>query len=219
MERLHYNRCSPRPLLLNIRTGVFVLNPLRTADEPSTHRSLLQRAQAGSDDGWRTLVQIYGPVVYGWIRRCGVQSADAADVMQETLMAVSQAIGRFDGDRTGATFRGWLWTIAKNKMRDRQRLDARGDAVAIGGVDWDIVEGADPPSEIVDDKRGIELRMLEILRTKIEPKTWAMFYRVVVEGHDTIAVAEDMHVSRWTVYKARARVLKRLRQEMQGVEE
>lgn len=195
------------------------MNPLNAANEPSTHRSLLERARAGSDDGWRTLVQGYGPVVYGWIRRCGVQSADAADVMQETFIAVSRSISRFDADRSGATFRGWLWTIAKNKLRDRQRRDARGVATAIGGIDWDAVEQADPPSEIAEDKQAIQMRLLEVLRGSIEPKTWTMFYRVVVEGHDVAAVAEDMHVSRWNVYKARARVLRRLRQEIHGVEE
>lgn len=158
-------------------------------------------------------------MVYGWIRRCGVQSADAADVMQETFIAVLRAIGRFDADRSGSTFRGWLWTIAKNKMRDRQRLDTRDAAVAIGGMDWDAVERVHPPSEIVDDQRGIQMQMLEVLRGSIEPKTWTMFYRVIVEGHDAADVAEDMHVSRWTVYKARARVLSRLRQEMKGMEE
>ena len=92
-------------------------------DEPSTNASLLRRAQSGSADGWSMLVQVYGPIVYRWIRRCGVQSADAADIMQETFLSVTSALPRFDAHSPSSSFRGWLWTIARNKLRDRGRRD------------------------------------------------------------------------------------------------
>lgn len=201
--------------------------PARTRDEPSTHRSLLDRARHGDDEGWRVLVQVYGPVVYGWIRRCGVQSADAADVMQDTFLAVSKSLARFDAEQPGASFRGWLWTIAKHKLRDRQRIDARevapaGEEAAFEkaaekmAVRISHLDDVDPPSNLDADTHSIRLRMLEVLRTSIQPATWRMFWRTTVDGCDPADVAEEMNVSRWTVYKARARVLQRLRDEMRG---
>ncbi|MGB7324387.1 MAG: sigma-70 family RNA polymerase sigma factor [Rubripirellula sp.] len=185
------------------------------AEEPSTHLSLLDRARDGDDEGWRMLIQVYGPLVYGWIRRCGVQSADAADVMQETFLAVSKALGRFDADRSGATFRGWLWTIAKHKLRDRQRADARGPAfIDVTAIEWSVVDDADPPSEMDDDVASVRLRMLEVLRASMDARTWQMFWRTAVDGCDPATVADEMHVSRWAVYKARARVLQRLKKEL-----
>ncbi|MCM2370487.1 RNA polymerase sigma factor [Aporhodopirellula aestuarii] len=198
------------------------MNP-PTRDEPSTHRSLLDRARDGNDDGWRMLVQVYGPVVYGWIRRCGVQSADAADIMQETFLSASKSLAHFDAERTGATFRGWLWTIAKHKLRDRQRAEAREPAQGNESIEklaaeqWHL-DDADPPSEIDDDLQSVRIRMLELLRTSIQPRTWQMFWRTAVDGCDPGDVADEMNVSRWTVYKARARVLQRLREEMCGFE-
>lgn len=59
--------------------------------EPSTSPSLLQSAKEGRSESWRKLAQIYGPVIYGWARRCGCQAADAADVMQETLASMTTA--------------------------------------------------------------------------------------------------------------------------------
>lgn len=201
--------------------------PARTYDEPSTHRSLLDRAREGDDEGWRLLVQVYGPVVYGWIRRCDVQAADAADVMQETFLAVSKSLARFDAQQPGASFRGWLWTIAKHKLRDRHRVDGRSvapaaeealyqDAIEKRSLSIAHLDDVDPPSNVESDTRSIKLRMLEVLRTSIQPRTWQMFWRTTVDGCDPADVAEEMNVSRWTVYKARARVMQRLRDEMRG---
>ena len=196
--------------------------------EPSTSVSMLRRAQRGDDDSWRQLSQVYGPIVYGWARRCGCQSADAADVMQDTFASVAGALARFDHDRQGATFRGWLWTIVRNKIRDQQR---GGDAaIAVGGTDAQmaIQNIADSPqaTEIMDDPPTDHLmdaatargRMIEWLREGFDPRSWRMFWETTVQGREVVAVAEEMHVSRWAVYKARARVLQRLKQEMDGLE-
>ena len=103
--------------------------------EPSTSASLLQSARRGDADGWRRLAQIYGPIIYGWARRCGCQSADAADVMQDTLTSMTTALSRFDHNQPDSTFRGWLWTITRNKIRDRAR---RSDELAAGGTEANL---------------------------------------------------------------------------------
>ncbi|MGB7343069.1 MAG: sigma-70 family RNA polymerase sigma factor [Pirellulaceae bacterium] len=196
--------------------------------EPSTSISLLQRVCQGDADGWRRLAQIYGPIVYGWARRCGCQNADAADVMQETFAAVAGAIGRFDYQRSDATFRGWLWTIARNKIRDQARQ--AGDDVAAGGTnallqmaamadnDPASLSESDPPSELLADSAAAQRRACELIRQSFDGRTWRMFWETAVLGREPIAVAEEMQVSKWAVYKARARVLQRLRQEMAGLE-
>ena len=61
-------------------------------------------------------MQLYGPVVYGFARQRGLQDADAADLMQEVMRSVSAAIGQLDYDRKRGTFRGWLFTITRNKV-------------------------------------------------------------------------------------------------------
>jgi RNA polymerase sigma-70 factor (ECF subfamily) len=45
-----------------------------------------------------------------------------------------------------------------------------------------------------------------------------MFWETTIETRDPADVAEEMGVSRWAVYKARARVLHRLQLEMKGLE-
>ena len=60
--------------------------------------------------------------------------------------------------------------------------------------------------------------MLEMLRDSFDPKSWRMFWESAVEGREPADVAEEMGVSRWAVYKARSRVLQRLKREVEGLE-
>ena len=192
---------------------------------------MLARAKEGDAESWKQLAQVYGPIVYGWARRCGCQSADAADVMQDTFEAVARALPRFDGARQGATFRGWLWTISRNKIRDRVRLAA--EEVAVGGTAANLALGQlpesvdgclddpladEPPTSVQSDCSVARRRMMELLRHDFDARSWRMFWETAVIGRQPVDVAEEMGVSKWAVYKARARVLQRLQQELRGLE-
>jgi hypothetical protein len=52
----------------------------------SISSSLLLRARAHDPEAWRRLVRVYGPLIYSWCRRAGLQAADAADVDQEVYL-------------------------------------------------------------------------------------------------------------------------------------
>ena len=197
-----------------------------------TSPSLLGRATAGDPLAWQRLVQMYGPLVYSWARRTGLQAQDAADVTQETFTAVSSRLIAFDTTKPSATFRGWLWTITRNKAADIVRArqlqpGARGGSTnlaklnAITGsvVDTSKLENDEPPSEVNSDQQEIVRRALALMRTSFEPVTWQCFWRTVIDGCSPDAVAAEFNLSRWAVYKARSRVLHRLRSELSGLEE
>src|SRR5262249_53140816 len=100
------------------------------AELPTTRPSLLVRIRDAQDmDAWRQFVQVYGPVVYNYGRKHGLQDADAADLAQEVLRAVSPAVGRLDYDRRRGSFSGWLFTLAHHKLHDllaRHKRHGRG---------------------------------------------------------------------------------------------
>src|SRR4051812_19850568 len=83
-----------------------------------TSASLLDRIRADDPEAWRRFVQLYSPLVYSWCRRAGLNTEDTADLTQEVFRSVAGHVGSFRRDRPGDTFRGWLWTITRNKLRD-----------------------------------------------------------------------------------------------------
>src|SRR6266404_739698 len=86
-------------------------------ESPLTRASLLVQIRDGANHAaWQEFVKLYGPVVYGFARKRGLQDADAADLMQDVMRSVSSAIGKLDYDRNQGTFRGWLFTITRNKI-------------------------------------------------------------------------------------------------------
>lgn len=151
-------------------------------------------------------------------------------------MAISTRLAQFRSDRPGTTFRGWLRTITRNKSADlvRERV---GKPTVRGGTDNlmalealrdcknvsnGIKEGSSVSDSVDDDKRdkqAIVRRIMSILRGSFEKNTWQAFWRIEVDGRSPDEVATELGMSRWAVYKARARVLQRLRDELTGLED
>src|SRR5262245_562081 len=91
------------------------------ADAPPTRPSLLIRLRDFQDgQAWAQFVDVYAPLVYGYVRKRGLQDADAADLTQACLREVAAHVGSLDYDPKRGTFRGWLFTIVRNKLRDFQ---------------------------------------------------------------------------------------------------
>src|SRR6516162_1392576 len=95
-------------------------------DSPTTRPSLLIRLRNPRDgQAWSQFVDVYAPLVYAFASGHGLQDADAADLMQDVLRAVSMAISRFDYDPRQGSFRSWLFTVARNKLRNLLAGQAR----------------------------------------------------------------------------------------------
>jgi RNA polymerase sigma-70 factor (ECF subfamily) len=176
---------------------------------------LLERVKVQDAEAWRRLVQIYGPLVYGWCRRWELQADDVADIFQEVFQAVAAQIGGFRKDRPGDTFRGWLWGVTRHKIADHFRRLGK-QPVAAGGSDAQqrLLELPQPPDD--DSAAGASpvQRVLPLIQGEFEPRTWQMFWRTAVEGHAPRDVAAEMGVTPDAVRMAKSRVLRRLRQEL-----
>jgi RNA polymerase sigma-70 factor (ECF subfamily) len=198
-----------------------VTEPFVNPDEASsaTSSSLLQRVKAQEQSAWERLVSLYNPLVYRWCRKAGLQEADAVDIGQEVFVAVSKGIQSFRHDRTGDTFRGWLRTIAQNKLRDHFRR-VQGQAVAVGGSDaQETLEGLSPASQ-EDEAEETSLlyrRALEFISSEFAERNRQAFWRLVVEDHHVEDVAADLNMTVNAVYLVKSRILRRLREEFADI--
>jgi RNA polymerase sigma-70 factor (ECF subfamily) len=186
--------------------------------EQSTSVSLLERLHVQDADAWRRLLSLYGPLIEHWCGHWGVRGADAEDVRQEVLQAVSANLGQFRRDRPGDTFRGWLRGITRNKLLDHFRR-RQSQPAAEGGSDAHLQfqQFPQPETPLPDDsaKQLSDLyhRALELIRGEFEERTWRAFWRVAVEGHTPAEVAGELGVTPAAIRKAKSRVLRRLKEE------
>lgn len=193
-------------------------------DSPRTRSSLLvQLRDADNHEAWREFVQLYGPLVYSFARRRGLQDADAADLTQDVMRAVSAAIGRLDYDRNRGTFRGWLFTIARNKVFNflsarRLRPQASGDT----GTNrlLDAQPDAEDDSEVweLEYQRRLASLALERIKSEFQETTWRAFWLTAVEGAAAADASTQVGVSPGAIYVAKSRVLARLKREIEAIE-
>jgi RNA polymerase sigma-70 factor, ECF subfamily len=137
-------------------------------------------------------------------------------------VAVSANIKRFRRDRDGDSFRGWLWVITKNKIRDHfRRLQTQPQGQ--GGTDalQRLAQLPHQPPESSDtlglenDQSGLEHRALRLaIRAEFEDQTWEAFRKTTIEGRRAAEVAHELGMSAAAVYKAKSRVMRRIRQSI-----
>ncbi len=188
-------------------------------DRPSSISStLLERIKAHRPEAWQRLVDLYGPVVYRWCRQSGVGPEDAADLTQDVFRAVAIHVSSFRRRAAGDSFGAWLGTIARNKVRDHFRRrhlpEARGGTHAQQQLQQ-IPEPADFSEEgsRFDRDGMLSRRALQLVRAEFENRTWEAFQKTAIAGRKPVDVADELGMSLQAVYKAKSRVLQRLRQE------
>jgi RNA polymerase sigma-70 factor, ECF subfamily len=189
-----------------------------------TSLSLLDRLRHRPDDGtWRRLVDVYTPLIRGWLRRHGLTEADADDLTQDVLAVLVRELPGFEHAGRPGAFRSWLRTITVNRARNFWRR-RQAQPPARGGDDFlrvlDQLEDPDSaPSRLWDEEydRSVARRLLALVEGDFEPATWRAFRRVVLDGVKPAAAAAELGLSVNAVLLAKSRVLRRLRQEMSGL--
>ena len=192
------------------------------ADSPNTRPSLLVRIRNAEDSqAWSQFVALYAPLVYGYARKRGMQDADAADLMQDVLRAVAGAAGRLEYDPLRGSFRGWLFTVVRNKLRDflgtrKRQCQGSGDPVA-----HKLLE-QQPAPEGDEWEQQYQRRLFawgaEQIRGQVQETTWQAFWQTAVEGRSGKDVAAALGLTVAAVYLAKSRVMARLKEQIRQVE-
>ena len=189
-------------------------------DSLLTRASLLVQIRDGANHvAWQEFMRLYGPVVYGFARKRGLQDADAADLMQDVMRSVSSSIGRLDYDRTQGTFRGWLFTITRNKVFSflsarRSRPQSSGDSGTNRLLDAHPDENDGSDVWEVEYQRRIAALAMQRVKSEFQENTWQAFQLTAVEGLGATEVAQRLKMSPGAIYVAKSRVLARLKEEV-----
>ena len=193
------------------------------AEIPLTRASLLLRLRDPRDQGaWKEFVSRYAPLVYGYARKQGLQDADAADLSQEVLRAVSSGVNRLEYDPGRGAFRNWLFTVVRRKLANwRRNLKTRPVQAS---ENHRALEQVPDAAEIEADweaewQRRVFSWACEQVRREVAAETWQAFWKTAIDGRPGKAVAAELGLSLVSVYHARSRVRARLKDLVQSVEE
>lgn len=189
-----------------------------------TSLSLLQRLKSSPEsENWNRLVELYAPLIRTWLRKYDVQETDTDDLLQEVLLAVSKDLNRFDHNGRTGVFRAWLKAILVNRLRKFwQSRDRRPQARGNSDNDERLVQLEDPASELSQiwnqqHDQYVLRQLLALTEPHFESTTWKAFCRVAMEGAKPDVVAAELEISLNAVCLAKSRVLRKLRQESDGL--
>jgi RNA polymerase sigma-70 factor (ECF subfamily) len=185
---------------------------------PSLSSSLLDRVQQMQPEAWAQVVTVFSPIVYRWCRQAGLAGHDASDVVQDVFSSVARGIGRFERVKGEGSFRSWLATITRNRVRDHLRRHAK-QPQAQGGTHAlqqmnQVHESLDHSISEADLNESLPRRVLELVESEFTPATWQAFWLTTVEGVSAVEVAERLQLNVASVYQAKSRVLRRFRQRL-----
>jgi RNA polymerase sigma-70 factor (ECF subfamily) len=187
-------------------------------DPMPTRPSLLLRIRdAGDRSAWGQFVSLYAPMIYRFVRRRGLQDADAADVTQEVLRVVAAKAQGLEYDPALGSFRAWLFTVTRHTLINTQKRQARhpqgtGDTAMHRRLDAQPAPCPDEKEVWEQEYQNSRLNWAaERVRVQCAETTWQAFWRTAVEGQTPRSVAESLGMSVGAVHIAKSRVMARLK--------
>ena len=149
--------------------------------------------------------------------------ADARKLVQDVMLSVARAVGRWKPDSARGRFRTWLFRIARNQLVDvlakhKQQIKSTGGTGFFEKLDQ--TAGADPKHQLqLEHRRALFRWAAERVKRTIKETTWQAFWRTAVEDRDADVVAVELKLTTGALYIARSRVLARMRDEVQKWED
>lgn len=193
----------------------------------STRPSLLEALRGGGNERvWAEFCGRYDAMLISFAKKLGLGDADAADAVQETLLAVYNKFRLMNEpfDLSRGRFQSWLRGIVKHKVLDvlaskgkaklAQTAWSGADGVPCFGVDLVPDERS---SNEADELFEAEWRLnqvaqaLELVKRESDPGVYQAFFLTFIEKQDPTQVAKLLGVSRGAVYVSKCKTLKKVR--------
>jgi RNA polymerase sigma-70 factor (ECF subfamily) len=198
---------------------------------PALHddRALASRIARGDDGAFMTVYDRYGDMLFGTALRFFRDRDTAADIVQETMLAVWRRSDQYDPDH--GSLGAWMLGIARNRSIDRLRAEARRPKVvrpaadAGGGPDaadplaWTglalVAEDRDEPASAAD-RRWVR-SLLATTMSEMRAEERDVLVLAYDQGLSQSEIAQRLGVPIGTVKSRTRRALAGLRDRLEHV--
>ncbi len=180
-----------------------------------TRRTLLERLRRTrtNEGSWYEFFDTYSRLIFSVARKSGLSHADAEDIVQSTVLKISQYIGRFEPNPARGKFRNWVCLITKQQIANHYRKASRQPLIREVEPDDEatLPEIEDPVNQWEDIwKREylghVNEMALAKVKQKVSPKQYQLFHLYCIREHDVTRIVEMLEVTPNEVYLAKNRV-------------
>lgn len=171
--------------------------------------SLLRRLQQGDQAAWGHFVDLYSPLLFLWAVRAGLQGQEASDFIRSVFSHVAHKLGEFVPGSPGG-FRNWIRILAHQQRAELiQRRPAKTP-----------VSPVPPTADTIWQAEYAVLLLgpaLEQLQRAFPPAEWKSSWGTAIEGRPPADLARETGTTLAAVRVSEAKMVRRLRQELDGL--
>lgn len=200
-------------------------------DSIPTRASLLLRLKDLDDQSsWDEFYDLYHDLIFSVARRAGLNEVEAVEVVQDTLISVAKKMPGFTYEPAKDSFRGWLLTVTRWRIRDQlaKRSEQPGRAPRMaspaqheeetrtaavdrvpdpGGPDWEAIWEQEWESQLLQTA-------LARIKRQVHPQHYQIYHLNVILGQPAPEVARALGVNAAQIYLAKHRVGNLLKKEV-----
>jgi RNA polymerase sigma factor (sigma-70 family) len=185
-----------------------------------TSTSLLARVRLFPRDeaAWALFVERYSPKIQAWCRAWRLQAADVDEVSQMVLLKLADKMRTFAYDPS-QSFRAWLKTLTHHAWQDYLQSRRRPGVGAGGSQVLEQLATLEARDDLVvhlqeeHDRAVLEEAMARV-QARVAAHTWDAFRLLTFENRSGKEAAAALDLEITTVYMAKSRVQKLLREEI-----
>ena len=188
----------------------------RIGNWAKTRRTLLARLRQTriNESCWSDFFDAYSRLIFSVAQKSGLSHGDSEDIVQATVLKISQYIDRFDFDPSRGKFRNWVCMITKQQIANHYRKLSRqplidewelGEADAVPDIEdpvnrWDQVWDGEYREYLNDSA-------LDMVKRKVGPRQYQLFHLYCIKELPVNRIIEILGVKANEIYLAKNRVM------------
>jgi RNA polymerase sigma factor (sigma-70 family) len=193
-----------------------------------TRLSLIQRLKSRDDnESWQEFLNIYGRLLHSVALRSGLTEVEAQDAVQETVISMVRTMPGFKYDPAVCSFKTWLQHLARKRIADqfRKRAPAAVSPPPFADSAGEEMAGIPDPESLNRDavwnaewQKCVFDAAVQRVKCRASVEQFQIFDCYVLREWPLKQVVSTLGVSAASVYLAKHRVMRLIKQEARRLE-